>query len=169
MSSSTEPLTCHIQIDNPVEGGDTAMGELNCPATGMAAIKFISPRPIRVWIDGVQVLDEDLWWRRYERQIRALILLPLEAGRHELRALYGPRSVWPVAIDRDCPSRNRERVREGLRRSRPDRFQLNADVQPDARGPGCYLRILPAQCVSNGIIRQHVLARRLADAGELPP
>ena len=92
----------------------------------------------------------------------------MEAGRHAVRALYGPRSVWPVAIDRDCPSRNRERVREGLRHSRPDRFQLNADVQPDATGPACCLRILPAQCVSNGVIRQHVLARQLADASRLP-
>jgi hypothetical protein len=169
MSSTTEPLACHIQIDDPVEGGDTALGELNCPVTGMAAIYLISPRPIRLWIDGVRVLDEDLWWRRYERQIRALIMLALEAGRHKLRVLYGPRSVWPAAIDRDCPSRNRERVREDLRRTRPDRFQLNADVQPDVRGPDCCLRILPAQCVSDGIIRQHVLARRLADAGRLPP
>ena len=106
MSSTTEPLACHIQIDDPVEGGDTALGELNCPVTGMAAIYLISPRPIRLWIDGVRVLDEDLWWRRYERQIRALIMLALEAGRHKLRVLYGPRSVWPAAIDRDCPSRN---------------------------------------------------------------
>ena len=169
MSSTTEPLACHIQIDDPVEGGDTALGELNCPVTGMAAIYLISPRPIRLWIDGVGVLDEDLWWRGYERQIRALIMLALEAGRHKLRVLYGPRSVWPTAIDRDCPSRNRERVREDLRRTRPDRFKLNADVQPDVRGPDCCLRILPAQCVSDGIIRQHVLARRLADAGRLPP
>ncbi len=160
---------CAIHLENPTDEHKSAAGILEVPCTGTVVIDLVSPRPLRLWIGERPLLDEDLWWRRFERWLRAIVTVPLVAGTHGLRALYGPRPLWPVAIDQQCPSRNRERVRQGLRERRPDRFELSAVVLPDAAAIACSLRVLPAQCIIDGVTYQHVLARTLSVASEDPP
>jgi len=167
--SASPTIPCAIQLADPVAGGEQSLGTLEVPAAGAVAISLISPRPLRLWIGDLLVLDEDLWWRRYERQVRAVVTLQLPAGSHRLRAVYGSRSMWHKAIDEHCPSRNREQVRQGLLATRPDRFILTADVVPGAATAASSLRIHPAQCVRDGVVRQHVIARRLAVGDSLRP
>jgi hypothetical protein len=163
------PTTCAIHLEDPADGHDRTQGLLEVPRAGTVVIDLASPRPLRLWIGDLPVLDEDLWWRRFERQLRAIVTLPLTAGTHFLRAVYGPRPLWPAVLDEHCPSRNRERVRLGLREHRPDRFELTAAVQPGAAAVACCLRVLPVQCVIDGVTFQHVLARTLVVASEDPP
>lgn len=163
------PAACAIHLEDPTDDRDRTHGLLEAPYAGTVVIDVASPRPLRLWIGDLPVLDEDLWWRRFERRLRAIVTLPLAAGTHRLRAVYGPRPLWPAALDVQCPSRNRERVRQGLRERLPDRFELTAVVRPGAAAVACSLRVLPAQCVVDGVTYQHVLARTLAVASEDPP
>ena len=154
-------MNCAITIPEPTGQTGKVTGELQAPAAGVLVLTVASPRPLRLWLGDRLVLDEDLWWRRYERLLRAVVVVPVTAGPHPLAAEYGPRPVHPAGIDRDCPSRNRQRVMDGLKTRRPDRFAIAAEVQPDAAPVAAALRVMPAQCVIGGVTYQQVLARRL--------
>ncbi len=155
-------FTCPTQLDDFSPDRDEVTGQLNLPHTGTLVLELSSPRPLQLWIGGQPVLAEDLHWRRYERQVRAIVVLPLAAGVHALRARYGARPGWPATIDEHCPSRNRERVRVGLLSRLPDRIILSATVTVGHEAPACCLRVLPTQCVMDGVTWQHLLARPIA-------
>jgi hypothetical protein len=167
--TASEFIPCTIHLEDSVDSDDRSQGYLEVPYAGTVVINLASPRPLRLWVGDAPVLDEDLWWRRFERQLRAIITLPVTAGIHRLHAFYGPRPLWPSAVDKDCPSRNREIVRQKLRERRPDRFELTAVVQPGAVTVTCSLRVMPAQCVISGVTFQHVVARTLTVAREDRP
>ncbi len=118
-----------------------------------------SPRPLRLWIGDALVLDEPLFWRRYERQLRAVIVLPVEQGERVLRAMAGRRPLWPPFVEDHCPSRNREHVRSELLIRRPDRLQIAGTVHAGVATPAASLRFSPSQCVEDGVTWQHVIAR----------
>lgn len=152
--------SCSIRIGDPSgESGELA-GELTAPVTGTLVLTLESPRPLRLHLGDRLILDEGLWWRRYERLLRAVVVVPVTAGTHRLTATFGPRSQWPAHIDRDCPSRNREAVRSGLRQRLPDRLGLSAEVQPGAEVVAASLRLLAGHCMVDGVTYQQVLARR---------
>jgi hypothetical protein len=109
----------------------------------------------------VLVLDEPLFWRRYERQFRSVVVLPVAKGEHALRAAAGRRPLWPPSLDDHCPSRNREYVRSELLLRRPDRLRLTGTVHANLTAPAASLRLPPSQCVEDGVTWQHVLARRI--------
>jgi len=136
-------------------------GSLETPESGTAILQLRSPRPLRIWIDGTPALDEPLFWRRYERELRAAICIPLSKGVHKLRVAAGARSGWPKSIDEHCPSRNREFIRSELLRRRPDVLEMTGHVAPDVEGPAVSLRFSPSQCVEDGVTWQHLLARRI--------
>jgi hypothetical protein len=52
-------------------------------------------------------------------------------------------------------------VRAGLLERLPDRFALRGLLHPEVHAPACSLRVLPSQCVREGIIWQQVLLRPL--------
>lgn len=134
-------------------------GRLRLPVAGTLVLELTCPRPLRLWIGGALALDESLFWRCYEREIRAAVSVPSAAGDVSLLAEVGPRSGWFEHIDQHCPSRNREHVRAELKRRLPDRLNLRAAVAPDVAGAAAALRFLPGQFVRDGVTWQHVLAR----------
>ncbi len=134
-------------------------GRIEVPAAGTLVLQLVSPRPLRLWIDGAPMLDEGLLWRFYERRILAAVLFPCVKGETPFLVEVGPRSGWGRWIDDDCPSRNREYVRSELRRRLPDLLGLTAAVVENARGPAVSLRFLPSQFRKDGIAWQHVIAR----------
>ena len=155
-------VQCIIALDDPTEETNCTQGHVEVPCAGTLVIELISPRPLRLWVGNLQVIDEDIWWRRFERYLRMIVTLSIDAGVHGLHGIYGPRSVWPSILDTECPSRNREHVRQQLRERLPDRFVLSAVVQPRAFEVACSLRVMSAQCVIGGVVFQHVLARVLS-------
>jgi hypothetical protein len=167
--TAPDSIPCKIHLEDPTDSDGRAQGYLEVPCAGTVVIDLASPRPLRLSVGDLPVLDEDLWWRRFERRLRAIITVPITAGVHHLNAFYGPRPVWPSVIDEDCPSRNREIVRQALRERRPDRFELAAAVQPGAAAVACSLRVVPAQCVIGGVTFQQVLGRTVTVAREDPP
>ncbi len=153
--------TCTIRIGEPSGDGGELSGELTASISGTLVLAIESPRPLRLQLGDRLVLDEGLWWRRYERLLRAVVVVPVAAGTHRLTATFGPRPLWPTHLDQECPSRNREAVRSGLRQRRPDRLSLSGEVQPGAAAVAASLRILPGHCVVDGVTFQQVLARSL--------
>jgi hypothetical protein len=137
-------------------------GCLSVPAAGTLVLALTCPRPLRLWIGGALALDESLFWRCYEREIRAAISIPCAAGEISLLAEVGPRSGWSEDIDQHCPSRNREKVREELKRRLPDRLNLRAAVAPGVTGAAVALRFMPSQFVRDGVTRQLVSARPIS-------
>lgn len=137
---------------------------LDVPAEGGALVlEWRSPRPLRLWLDDLLAVDEPLYWRSFQREIRGTVVVPCRAGRIRLRAQTGERpSIAPYAAA-NCPSRNRERVMETLNRTRPDELALRgafvAGIAPSPVG----LRYETAQHQADGIMYQHVLVRRLPD------
>lgn len=168
-SASRIAQTCHVTLGAPVANQGHLTGSITVPSYGTVVMQLSSPRPFRMRIGGIVVAEEDLFWRRYERQVRGVIVLPLAAGTHAVDIEYGPRSTWPAMLDHDCPSRNRERVRAGLRIRIPDVIAIAATVTPKSAAPACVLRFIPTQCVIDGITWQHVLVRILPGSRALMP
>ena len=154
-------VQCAIALDDPTEQSNCTQGQVEVPCAGTLVMELLSPRPLRLWMGHLQVIDEDLWWRRFERYLRIIVTLPVDAGVHPLNGTYGPRSLWPSILDTECPSRNRDRVRQKLHERLPDRFVLTAVVQPNAFPIASSLRVMSAQCVINEVVFQHVLTRIL--------
>ncbi len=161
--------TCTIRIGDPSGEAGELVGELTASEAGTLVLTVESPRPLRLHLGDRLVLDEGLWWRRYERLLRAIVVVPVAAGTHRLLAAFGPRPMWPVELDTKCPSRNREAVRSGLLQRRPDRLALAGAVQPGAAAVAASLRIVAGQCVRDGVTLQQVLARRLDAPRPGPP
>ncbi|MFA6292799.1 MAG: trehalase family glycosidase [Victivallales bacterium] len=157
----SKPDNCSIIIPDFSGEVSEVSGSISFPHAGTAVLELRSPRPLQLWIGGILVLDEPLFWRRYERQLQAIIVLPVEKGDHMLRAVAGRRPTWPKSLDEHCPSRNRENVRSGLLKSRPDRLDVSGKVFSDISAPAASLRFSPAQCVEDGITWQHIVARRI--------
>lgn len=155
-------VDCEISI--PEFYGDSCVveGSLKAPISGQAVIRLLSPRALRVWIDGALVLDEALFWRRYERELRAAVSLPLQAGEHKLKVEAGGRSGWPKSIDEHCPSRNRDSIRAELKRRHPDKLQAVGEIQEGVLAPAASFRFLPTQFLEGGVIYQHLVAKRVA-------
>ena len=137
-------------------------GVLNVPEAGQAILEIISPRALRLWIDGALALDEPLFWRRYEREFRAVVSIPLSAGTHKVKVEAGGRSGWHESIDEHCPSRNREFIRSGLLRRHPDKLQATCEIQVGVSAPAFSLRFTPSQFIEDGVTWQHLVARRIA-------
>ena len=144
-------------------------GRLQVPGDGSLVMHVHSPRPLRIWVGGTLVLDEGLMWRLYERHLRAVVVVPCRAGACEILVEAGPRSTWHEGIDRDCPSRNRERVRRELKRRLPDRLGLTCTLASGVRAPATSLRFMTAQYVRDGVVWQHVLARPVRGFATRPP
>ena len=134
-------------------------GRLEPEAAGTLTLDLVSPRPLRLWLAGVLVLDEPLSWRFYERELRLAVVFPCQAGPLDLRVEVGPRPRHPASIDRDCASRNRERVLAEVKRRHPDELSLTATLHPAKTAPAVSLRFLTAQFVRAGVTWQHILAR----------
>jgi hypothetical protein len=137
-------------------------GSLRFPQGGTAVLEIVSPRPLRMWVNDALVLDELLFWRWYEREVRATILVPCVAGDARLLVEVGARSGWPPFVEHDCPSRNREHVRQALRERHPDCLQMAVRVA-DAAAPALSCRFLPAQYRAEGVTWQLVLVRPTPD------
>jgi len=143
-------------------------GTLQVPAEGSLVLELVSPRPLRLWVNGAPVLDESLFWRFYEREVRAAVIVPCLAGEASLLVEVGPRSGWPAEMDESCPSRNREKVRAALLERHPDGLQLQARVQPEP-APAVSLRFLPSQFRRDGVTWQLVMARPIPGFPTQPP
>ena len=135
---------------------------------GTLVLELTCPRPLRLWLGGRLVLDESLYWRRFERELRAAVVLPVEAGNLELRIEVGPRPRHPESVDRDCPSRNRQRILAAVAQRLPDQLTATATLHPGVIAPALSLNFLPAQHHHAGITWQHILARPVRGGGELP-
>jgi hypothetical protein len=72
-------------------------------------------------------------------------------------------------MDRDCPSRNRQRVREELAKRLPDRLELEGAVAAGVAAPALSLQFLPAQFRRDGVTWQHVLVRPAGGFKARPP
>ena len=142
---------------------------LQVPAAGTLVLELSSPRPLRLWLDGAPVLDEGLFWRCYERHLRAAVVAPCLAGPVAMLVEVGPRSSWPASIDRDCPSRRRAHVRAALQQRLPDRLGMTACLVPGVQAPATSLRFLPTQFRRDDITWQHVLAQPFAGLAADPP
>jgi hypothetical protein len=81
------------------------------PAGGALVLELISPRPFRVWAARGIVADEPLFWRSFQREVRAAVIVPVDRpGPLALTFEFGPRPDVPDFVTDDCPSRNREKV-----------------------------------------------------------
>jgi hypothetical protein len=144
-------------------------GRLRVPAAGTLVLDLRCPRPLRLWLDGRLVLDEPLFWRHFLREVRAAVLAPRNAaGEAEFLVEVGPRPIHPTHIDRDCPSRNRERVITSLPRVYPDALELRGRVTPGQCAPAASLRFWPTQFRRDGVIWQHVGVRPTRGAATRP-
>ncbi len=143
-------------------------GVLRCPAAGTLLITLASPRPIRLFIDGVPALDESLNWRFMQREVRAAVLFPCHAGDVEVMVEVGPRPVHPVLIDEDAPSRDRARTLAGVRKLRPDALTFDASVIVDQHLQPVSLRFSPQQCRIDGVTYQAVHVADMADYTQPP-
>lgn len=151
------------------EGCRYHAGKVEIPADGTLALNCRSPRPLRIWLDHVLVLDEEIFWRSYQRELRAAVVLPCGRGTHDLLVEIGPRPRHPEGIDRDCPSRNRERVMKELARRYPDVLELEGTVEEGVCGPAVSLRFLPTQFVRDNTTYQHVVVRPITGIFHEPP
>ena len=143
-------------------------GRLEPKTAGTLTFDLVSPRPLRIWLAGVLVLDEPLCWRSYEREVRLAVVFPCQAGSLDMRVEVGARPRHPEGIDRDCPSRNREHVMAEAARRHPDELGLTATLHPVTAAPAVSIRFLTAQFVRNGVTWQHVLARPIRACQDAP-
>jgi hypothetical protein len=152
-------------------------GEVEFAKAGTLVLNVWSPRPLRMWLDGVSVMDEPLSWRSYQRHLRAAIVIPVEAGVAELRVEVGERPTHPKSIDGDCPSRNRERVMSALEKNLPDVLKLSGRVVEGVRAAATSLAFSPSQFHRDGLVWQKIVARPIhlgaptvdvRDLGECP-
>ena len=141
---------------------------IRAEATGALTIEIASPRPLRLWLDGEAVLDEPLFWRSFQRQLRAAVVVPVEAGEHELLVEVGPRPHHPPFVDNSCPSRNREAVMAALAARFPDSLTVAVRCVPGAKPPAASLRFLPSQFQREGLTWQEIMVRPLPGFGKAP-
>lgn len=143
-------------------------GTLKCPHAGTLVITLASPRPLRVFLDGQLALDEDLYWRLYQREVRAAIVFPCDKGEMTIEIDVGARPKHPTTVDTDAPSRDREHTLAEVRRLRPDVITFDAVVAKDQTLPALSLRFSPAQFRQEGITYQSIQARWMPDFSQPP-
>jgi len=144
-------------------------GRLSAPGAGMLVLELASPRPLRLWIDGTLALDEALFWRLFQRELRAAALVPVACGEVPFLVEVGPRPSHPKGIDDDCPSRNRAKVMAAIAERRPDRLTLAARVETGVEVPALSLRYEAAQFHRDGVTWQHVLVCQRPGFSPVPP
>jgi hypothetical protein len=144
-------------------GAQVATGQFAVPEGGMAVCEIVSPRPIRLWLAGVPVLNERLDWRSYQREIRATILFPCAQGTLNIRCEVGERPTHLPSVDQYSLARNRAHVMAEVQRLRPDALALSGNVLPgDTSGSfPLSLRFLPTSFQQDGRQWQHILVRPL--------
>jgi glycogen debranching enzyme len=145
-------------------------GRFDLSATGLAVFEIVSPRPIRLWLGGTLVLDEELDWRSYQREVRATILFPCVQGSLDMHCEVGDRPTHHFVVDQFSPSRNLAHVLSELQRLQPDVLSVTGRVIPgeaQRRFPFS-LRFLPTQFQQHGTLWQRVLVRLPAEQAEAP-
>jgi len=118
---------------------------------------IVSPRPLRIWANGTLVVDENLYWRLYQREVRAALVFPCNAGEIKFLVEVGPRPKYPEELDETCPSRNRKLVMKEIERIHPDQLKVLLRVDKDVAGPALSLRFPATQFIRDGVVFQHVL------------
>ncbi|WNR45252.1 MGH1-like glycoside hydrolase domain-containing protein [Paenibacillus roseipurpureus] len=135
-------------------------GRMSVPQSGALVLEIVSPRPLRIWIAGTLILDEDLFWRSFQREVRAAIIYPCQApGELSFLVETGDLPQIPDHVMKHCPSRNRERVLDEIKRMNPDMLQLTCHLSTESAPPAVSLRYFPTQYVQNGCLWQHVALR----------
>ncbi|MCE5327167.1 MAG: hypothetical protein LLG01_12225 [Planctomycetaceae bacterium] len=134
-------------------------GTLQADQAGVMVLMVKSHRPTRVSVAGRSVAEENLFWRSYQRQMKFAIVMPVAAGQTPLLVEVGDRPWQPEFVDANCPSRNRQRVCDEIKRRHGDEIEIEGWVVPGAAAPAAVLRFTPAQFVRDGAIWQHVYVR----------
>jgi hypothetical protein len=143
-------------------------GTLRCPQAGTLVITLASPRPLRVFLDGQLALDEELYWRLYQRELRAAIVVPCSKGEMAIQVEVGARPSHPAVVDSDAPSRDREHTLAEVRRLRPDVITFDAHVTKEQTLPALSLRFSPGQFRQDGVTYQSIQAHMLPDYSQMP-
>jgi len=93
---------------------------------GTLVINIWSPRSLRLWINRKLILDETLFWRSFQREVRATAFTTVNSGQQEIFVEVGERSHYFKGLDESCPSRNRAAVMREIERIIPDclRFEI---------------------------------------------
>lgn len=143
-------------------------GTLRCPSTGTLIITLASPRPLRVFLNGMLALDEGLSWRLFQREVRAAILFPCSAGDMMIEIEVGPRPTHPAIVDSDAPSRDRTRTLAAVGKLRPDVISFEATVAAGETLPVLALRFSPAQFHREGATYQSVQVAMMPDYAQSP-
>jgi hypothetical protein len=144
-------------------GAQVATGRLEVPERGIAVCEIVSPRPLRLWLAGVPVLNEALDWRSYQREIRATVLFPCAQGTLDIRCEVGERPTHLPSVDQYSLARNRAHVMAEVLRLRPDALIFSGRVLP-GDVPDSFpisLRFLPTRFLQDGRQWQHILVRPL--------
>lgn len=136
-------------------------GKICFPAMGTAVAEIVSPRPLRLWCHGKLLLDESLYWRMYEREMRVTVIFPCLKGEADLLVEVGERPTWGEFIERDCPSRNRDKVRQALLERHPDQLRMSVNVTEQVTMAGASLRFLPSQYHEDGVTWQLIMVKPL--------
>jgi hypothetical protein len=58
--TAPESIPCTIHLEDPTDSDDRSQGYLDVPCAGTVVINLASPRPLRLWVGDLPVLDEDL-------------------------------------------------------------------------------------------------------------
>ncbi len=149
-------------------GGGEYRSRVICDADGVLALNIVSPRPLRIFVNGVCALDEPLYWRDYQRRIHASVLAPIRRGETEIRWEVGERPRHPENVDRNCPSRNRARLMRALARAIPDRIEARAAFQPGRIEGALSLRFTPQQFIRDRLVWQSVWTRSFSEFSDAP-
>lgn len=134
-------------------------GTVEIPRDGTLVLMVKSHRPTRISVAGRSMADENLFWRSYQHQMKFAVVTPVSAGLVQLLVEVNNMGWHPESVDRDCPSRNRKKVSDEIRRRHPDEIQIEGWVEAGAAAPAAVLRFSPVQFVRDGVIWQHVYAR----------
>lgn len=139
---------------------------LDPPRSGSLVLRVWSPRPLRMSCGGVQVLDEHLGWRSFQRALELLIIVPASRSNDPFEIEVGQRPQHPKGVDDSCPSRNREALMKRLALEFPDELRVQAEHRADP-GAAVAMRFSPSQFHRDGVVWQRVYARNLCfdDAG----
>jgi len=139
-----------------------------CNGVGTLILEIWCPRPLRLWLNDQPILDEPLYWCHFQRAMRAVALVPAQAGTLNLLAEFGPRPRHSKEIDEDAPSRNRDAVMAALERRFPDVLALGVRLAAGLTLPPLSLSFTPTQFHREGVTWQEIQARLFPDMA-VPP
>lgn len=153
----------------PLEaGGRFYSATATIDRAAMLVLTLRSPRPLRLWIGGVLVLDESLFWRSFQREVRGGVVHPVTPGSVRIDVEVGVRPRHHPFVDASCPSRNRAAALAAVEASRPDKLTVSARIV-DGGGPAVALRYLPTQYRDADLLWQHVVMRSTPGMTTAPP